>query len=414
MKKNGLIVSIIVECLVNYCTNGNNLRNWWNISMPGALYKWKILNMPAPFFLLFVFAIIQYGCTQQHEKKNEMIVDANFDNSKTSIYDVFSKIEIIPLETKNESLINSVDKISIVGEHIYILDKKMYRILIFNSEGVLTGELSRRGDGPDCYPDLEDFYVDPKTLNISTLSAYGKYNVYDNKGLLVSHSQIPYQAVHYFFPINSDLTALYTKIKGGRLLIYSIKQNKIIKDIQMSEEFILRKTAYHCSQSPFREFNNELLFLAADQKNIYKVTKEGKIEELYSFHFGKNDYNTKNLPKDEPLPYYYSENKDLKKIYFLSDYAETKDWMMLYYMYDRNFNSLFISKKDKNRFLFNKKNEIQIYYPFCVKEESIYSIIDMGDLRRIIKKEWMSETSWKKLDELSNEPNPIMIKYYLK
>ena len=368
----------------------------------------KYLNL---FLGLLVVSNIWCGCIYQTEE-DILVVDANTKNDSISIDDVFSKIEVIPLETADECLMSGVDKICDEGGFIYILDKRMYNILKFDATGAFIHKLNKKGVGPDCYSDIEDFFVDPSNLNISTLSAYGKYNIYDDKDSLIYSNRIRYQAVHYFFPINSDLLALSSLCKDGRLLIYSLKKNRILQDFKMSEEFLLCKTPYKSIQSPFRKVEGRLLFLSSIEKRIYEVMQDGKLKIESQFSFGKDDYDARKLPADEEIPYYSNENKGLKKIYCLSDYAETDNWIMLHYPYDYGFNTLFINKENKKqRYLFNKRNNVLIYYPFFVNRECLYSIVSLSDLKRIVKREWLSNATWEYLDSLPIDSNPLIIKY---
>lgn len=359
--------------------------------------------------------IVLLGCHNVEKNVSGYNVDADMDTSNSSIDDVFSHVSVIPLETQDNCLISSVKKLICDSLNIYVFDQKSQQIYLFDSIGNFKMKLDKMGEGPDSYNALEDFDVDVEKNNISVLSSYGQYKVYNYQGDLLSSARIPYQAVHYFSSLSTDLTALYTYINDGRLLIYSLSKNEIVKEYVMSKNFVTLKTPYNSIQSPFRKYNDKLYFIASDKKKIYHVLENGEIEVVYSFKFGENDYDVNELPNDQSNSFYINENRSLEKIYCLSDFAEVSNWYMLYYMYKHSLNTLFISKDSMTkRVLYNKKNRIRIYYPFFVDNTGVYSIVMVSDAKQIIKHDWLSKDEWNLINCLSSDANPIVIKYHFK
>lgn len=366
------------------------------------------------YFFYFTLIILG-GCHSIVKNVGGFDVNADMDTNDSSISDVFSHVSVIPLETKDSCLISSVKKLICDSLAIYVFDQKSQQIYSFDSDGNFRMKLDKMGEGPDSYNALEDFNVNFKTNDIAVLSSYGQYKVYNDKGNLLSFARIPYQAVHYFSSLSTDLIALYTYINDGRLLIYSLSKNKIVKEYVMSRDFVTLKTPYNCIQSPFHMYDNNLYFLASDQKTVYHVLENGKIEKIYSFKFGENDYDVNSLPDNESNSFYINENRKLEKIYCLSDFVEVRNWFMLYYMYKHSLNTLFISKENmSDRVLFNKNNRIRIYYPFYVDDIALYSIVMVSDAKQIIKRDWLSENEWDMINSLSPDANPVIIKYYFK
>ena len=65
----------------------------------------------------------------------------------------------VPLETKNNELINNITKVQYYNNNFYILDRANKSIFVFNSIGSFLKKLQRRGKGPGEYMQLEDFEV---------------------------------------------------------------------------------------------------------------------------------------------------------------------------------------------------------------------------------------------------------------
>lgn len=369
--------------------------------------------MSIRFKLLLYILLLCIGCQNSTEKK-DITIKVDNDNITAKFSDLFATIDIIPLETQDSSLISSTDKMIWHNNQIFILDKTQQILFVFDEKGKFLWKLDKAGRGPTEYLGIEDIVINPETDNIEIISSPGQYIIYNPQGDFMQAYKIPANAIHAFFPINKDLTAFYEKVQGN-LLIYSKKENKIIRAKPMSEEFILRKTPYHYIISPFSCFQQEILFLAADQKKVYKISqKTGEITEKQSFNFGAQDHELRNLPKDQEMMYYITENKNLQKIYCISDFKETPDYMVVYYIYEKFWHTTFYNKATQTTTTFNKPSGIMIYYPFDCNEQSLISIIPANIVERQVQKEWINQQEWEKIQQIPIDANPIVLKYNFK
>lgn len=368
--------------------------------------------MTIKFQICLYFFFLSIGCqTKTHEG-----ITIPVDNNKLTaqITDLFSTINIIPLETQDSTLISSTDKITAYRDRIFVLDKMQHTLFVFDTTGKFVWKLYKLGRGPQEYVSLEDMVINPRTGNIEVLSPIGQYIIYDSDGNFLQKYNIPVKAVHAFFPIDDDLTAFYEQVKG-KLFVYSKAQGKIINEKPMSEEFILRYTPYQYIITPFNYFHDEVFFLAADQKKVFKISPEtGEITEQYAFHFGEQDHNLRTLPNDQEMMYYLTENKDLHKIYCISNFKETQDYMVVYYIYEKFWHTTFYNKATQTATTFNKPSGIMIFYPFDCNEQFLMNIVSANIIERQIKKEWVSQQEWDKIQQIPMDANPIVLKYNFK
>ena len=95
-------------------------------------------------FLFIVCVIFGTSCSRSlQEYKKEGSVSIDMENLKElSFYDVFTKMDIYPLETINESLIKNTYKVVLHGGLFYILDDMLSVIFVFNQEGNMSGLLT--------------------------------------------------------------------------------------------------------------------------------------------------------------------------------------------------------------------------------------------------------------------------------
>jgi hypothetical protein len=94
-----------------------------------------------------------FSCTNTEENTGSIIV---FDrNESLDNFDIGSitdsLFQIIPLETNEDYLISSIDKIEIQNDHIYIKDDLAKSIYIFDMNGKYSGKINAIGNGPGEY-----------------------------------------------------------------------------------------------------------------------------------------------------------------------------------------------------------------------------------------------------------------------
>lgn len=142
----------------------------------------SILLLP----LIYAICLIFFGSCTQSSKNNKAsstdIVDIFVDPSTVKdgfdVADYFEEqIEIIVLETNEESLIGRIGKIIFQDEKYYILDSSTNSVLIFDKQGRYISKLSKVGQGPSDYTSLESLVVVDGNMwvsdtNVRSLIAY--------------------------------------------------------------------------------------------------------------------------------------------------------------------------------------------------------------------------------------------------
>ena len=129
---------------------------------------------------LFILVLAFGSCKEQKSVADGCI---RFDLSESlsdtlNVQDRIYPLELIALETTEESLLGSVDKLIEAYGRYYVLDHMRKCVLVFDSTGKFLHSVGRVGQGPGEYSDLSDFIVDEKTgclyllTNTSTIYAY--------------------------------------------------------------------------------------------------------------------------------------------------------------------------------------------------------------------------------------------------
>lgn len=372
------------------------------------------------FTLLTTFLLLILACTKIPEDKG-LQISINLDNENDSTNDLFKKIEIIQLETKEESLIQRIGKIIEYKSKIYILDRHQKTIFLFDSSGNFISKINTIGRAPDEYILLEDITINKFSETLECLDPMGKILSYDLNGKYLSSIYLPHppMAYHVLTILNSDSILLHTEAgikENYTFRIYSRKRDSIISEFGKRQETIFWKT-----QNPIQIYANSIFYSQAIYNTIYHIQKD-TIIPAYTWDFGKYKYDLNEIripdltdptmqmkfytevmysPK---IPYTFWFNGQNDQYYYCSIF--TKEKMI----------NIFYDKTSKRKIVFpNGKEKIGIF-PISIDNEKIIGIIDddwmpLSFLENAMKINLINEFSIKNLPE---DLNPILIKYIFK
>ena len=151
----------------------------------------RITNLIIEYFYCFVaigFFLCFSSCkcyNKPQTASNYRVItvdEKDFDRQK-DFSRIFKSIDLIPLETKKESLIGRVSLIKEYKDHYYVLDKDIsLSLTIFDKRGQFVKQICSRGRGPQEYIDLNFFsideYEDQLILCDHTLNKLLKYSLH--------------------------------------------------------------------------------------------------------------------------------------------------------------------------------------------------------------------------------------------
>lgn len=125
------------------------------------------------------------------------------DNEKASLFDYFSHIELIPLETSDDILVGYCEDIVLYQNRYYIFDRKRAVVQIFDQDGKFVFLIDKRGQGPGEYtPNLTSISLNPFTDNID-ITDMGCIYSYDLTGKHVRTIPRSEEASGFLLELNS-------------------------------------------------------------------------------------------------------------------------------------------------------------------------------------------------------------------
>lgn len=106
----------------------------------------------------------------------------NLKGDTVKFGDLFSKMEIIPLETLDSCLIMNIEKIELHNNQLFIFDNLRPALYVFDKKGKYIKQIGKKGEGPDEFQVITDVFIDKTRNVILFLSHFGSVLIYDIEG----------------------------------------------------------------------------------------------------------------------------------------------------------------------------------------------------------------------------------------
>lgn len=116
--------------------------------------KKKLLTLIACCALL---ASCSSNKSSQSEKEETLKVST--ENVELTDSAFFAQTRILPLETTDASLVQSINAICMAGDTLFLLDNRQQKIFIFDGNGKFINAIHNIGNGPKEYVALSDISI---------------------------------------------------------------------------------------------------------------------------------------------------------------------------------------------------------------------------------------------------------------
>lgn len=318
-------------------------------------------------FFVIVLSYFLYSCGNGKKEKTDEseIVSTNCItlkikgdiNSLLQIDSIFTDIKTIPLETKDECMIEEIVKAIFYGDKLFLQDN-MKRLLVFNTNGKFLYEIGKIGRGPGEFLELRDFDID-KEGNIYILS-FLKILKYKSDGTFLkgfSYHFAPTDEI-YCNPLEFALKSngnFY--IWGASFSIKSNPEGKLFAMYEMTREgkivnkyFPLKHIINGEWQNRFRRFENLLIMNPIFGSNTVYSFDSLTVNERYLIDFGKKTL-------DQPVPEDFTSIRDFRinidQSYFhsIGKFIEVDDWIFFMFNYQMHLYNVYFSKKLNKSFI---------------------------------------------------------------
>jgi len=373
--------------------------------------------MRTKFLILLLSVVLIYGC-------NNTTLDDPIDLTRrdsVSITDFVDRIDVVQLETTDQSLINNISSVIFHNECYYIFDLRLQAVLCFTNTGKFKYKIHSVGRGPEEYSYIAHFNIDSYNNRLMLLEPFGTILYYDLDGSFIEKISLPSECSAYneVYAINKD-TLLFVTRADFHFVYYSSIDNKIIRRIfpvsQDGSSMSPLKRAYQYKDSIY--WNSVL-----SKNEIYNISSD-PLSISYTWNFGESNY------KEVDIKSFYNDIAELRANYksfriidfvgdgkqlnhFVSISVETNRYRIAEVMVENDMLLVLNDKKEKNSYVLSKTIEgIQLYFKDITNELAIlwdyydYKYYDMSVLNE--EQREIINNHNKEID------NPFLVVYHLK
>ena len=381
-------------------------------------------------FYLLLLTWVLAACSSQTEENGDNVLKATLKETEVSLKDLFSRIEVIPLETNDTALMDHVHRIRKVNNKYYILNEDYpgftyINILVYDVEGNFLHTIGKKGQGPEEYPWLiYDMDIDTEKDLVYMMSPSGMLYLYRTDGSFVRKMNMPEGLIYHglqFLNSNQLLSwAGGTDIDNDAMCVLDADSAKLIKGLWRDHNdpnWDIIEFTY--------AYQDKIYFTPSIDRQVYEVTSDS-LRIAYEWDFGEDNYDASSVrsrlegltiaEKDEKwnemrktggVPYTLLKQGQTNKYYFtnvLGILGERDDKG-----YAKNYFSLFYEKATGRSFYFKKTTEGLAIRPTMITEEALYQLIPTEDLELLLPV--LDETEKAKVMKRVEDDNPCLVKF---
>ena len=327
-------------------------------------------------FILFIISLLIF-CNCKNEKKeisnyNEIEVIQILPETADEYINLSNfadSIEIIQLNKDSKELIGVVHRIIIRDKYIYLIDKTLKQIILFDKEGNFVTKLSKYGDGPECYSFLGPVFIDSLESYIDIIDMRA------NKILRYSNPTFELIKSNSFPDINFNSCV---RAQDSIYYIATQQHENIINGKNTNTEFVIYTTDGFINNFFDKKIDTE--------RNNYSAATESILESCddESFYYSSMFTNTiYSIDSISLKPLYYIDfgncrmpedlgtqdiNEQINYIHQMKETAafpimtlNNKQYTFITYFYKEKSNQSMFRTQDLRQFIIDKNNNRQYH-----------------------------------------------------
>jgi len=376
-------------------------------------------------FCFVVIALLPASCSdkKKEEVKGYPVLKVSLEETPTSFFDLFEKVELVPLETTKASLIQSIDKVIPFEDKYYIIDKWQNAVFAFDEKGGYVNKIHRIGQGPGEYALICDFGIYESNRTIMLMSPFTfiyTYNLDNFEFIKQAKLQTSIPNVQKMeFLQDGKIITYSTAWMDNSLNVFETKSGKHISGFHDKEPLVTQMF-----ENLFKGSDGVVYFSSGFVNEVFKVTENG-LDTAYSWDFGKDKIDISYYKFSIEIDDYMREKTEFLELFNSgtlkgAKIAYLKNMQNAHYYYtvlrvepgmDINKHLFYDKKTGKSRF-FNKTTEGILLNPRCFTED--YLICELEYENREMMRNVLSEEELKKLDAFSYDDNPFLVKCIFK
>ena len=379
------------------------------------------------YILILVFTLfLCVSCsTPQSQEHVGEVYKVDLDVKVNPFDEIFSKVEVIPLETTDSCLLVYPKKVFPVQDRYYVYDQLgKQRLFVFSADGKFQGHIGRYGQGPGEYYGIYDCLVDVEKETVYMLSVFGRVKQYGLDGSFKGDVVLPARPHYYsMLPVGDSLVATWSCMgyeEDGVLLLNKYTADTIHSFWNDHDNFS------HHKSFPFHSYQGRHYFSVAFRQQVYEFDSHG-VRLAYSWDFGK--YNI----RESRLDYYLGMDDTNKMNDMIIDDIGTEGLPFAMERQSRNslytyvalrrkagrrpqspMTYVFYRHQDGKALVFDYLDgkQCRMHEPHYFGEDYLLTDVYYDD--REMYKGILPDSEYKKLEAMLEDDNPCLLKLYFK
>ena len=418
----------------------NNIDNplakveWVNLMLKGIIFTWCIL-----WLVSCNRKPNQMPVTEINENDSLYVID--LDQQKLDVINlssIFSKVELIVLETTEESILGEIGVFQAFDSHLYILDRRYAsKLFVFDRKGKLVPTIGNKGRGPGEYISADHFTIDPENKEIILLCDGGKtLNKYHLDGTFIDrvliNQKLLYLYSDYIQYFDDKIYAnAFHRVKDPDEEDYLLQ---IIDPVTGDQEARFLRASQHNKGWNERHYLAPGLFtpniggipkfIPMLSDTVFSIDKNGisPFLAIKTKHKLTSDDVKKARQQGTKSDEQYSFLNRTEKAHSIHYYLEFNDFIYFQYWHGRPYrvffrpatNDISIVAYVRNDVLYKNREETVRF--MSADQNGVYEYIDahskaMEKLKDAVKKDELSIGRNRQIAELSEEANPVIFYY---
>jgi len=370
----------------------NNISKEKTIKIIFYVLAIRHLNIQASslckYFMVLVALLQLSSCQPKHEQNR---IDLS-ELTPTSVFDIFSDVNLVELETTPGSLIGNIAKVISHNGNFFVQDSQAKAILCLNEAGRFLFKITALGRGPGEYNNITDFSIDGENGKLVILDAplqrvlfFSLEGKFLDERHVVTEKDMGFSRVFFL----SDTVLLITSITNEQLVFFCLNENRVINKDFLQEEFLQAFTPnFNVYQMDGRTF-----VLPALNQQVFDVSNIEPVPH-FRWNFGKHDNTEKQFQqlRDEinkrvsPTDFFYFFHEAVGQSNILHQHIykvfETSRFSIALVEFENNWRHVIVDKSTGEIRVFNHFGE-QVSLTHISLQEDMVIGYDSGVKDRI-------------------------------
>ena len=380
------------------------------------------------FIFTFSLIVFLFSCKSKEQEDNCLTLKVELKEMEVSFSDIFNRLELIPLETNDNSLIKRMTDLYMINDTLFVFDRMSRSLFTFDA---LTGKhlntLMKVGQGPGEYIYISDVIIDTIEHTIKLLHPMpSAIYTYSYSGQFIERIDLPSMppnAYSKFMEFDNETYIVWafvdeSRYKMGNISFISKKTHQILNSFWKPVGIVQYRASF-----PYWKYNDITYFSMDITNKVYQITKDD-YHLIYKWDFGK--YNVDKYRESEAFKV-NDKNRNEKNEKIIQDFSTRDD---LYYFHKKIENKayyyaqivlknkiaphIFYHKETNNYHYFLKTTEGISFATYILNDDYIIGDLILDYKDDLLKSNLLSDKDRLILEEMKEDDNPILIKLFFK